>query len=421
MGCTYCKDYNDESHYKANRSSTVKIKKLTDKVKAKYSTEGPVDHYIQQCVYSGCPSPSTSYKNLMVTPENSIPIPQEEPPSPGRPTPFEKIGNRLKTPTLLYNFDTLNNVFCWYDFKKKQWKQNSLKKAKVDGPHKVGSLMKKELLKNLNSFSTIAVSDRKVHLIGIFHFEYDLKFNLFHIKPVCAFKRTSSTLFYGDGQIYSISGEYEGEYITKCERYDIVNNYWVPMPDIPTPHVNASAICFLKNDNISSLDYKLIVLGGYASKKPLLYNPNLNIFDPKTNQWATSNLEDFISEVPRFINTAIVQTAKGKIYLLGSYPLNDCFELDLEGKKLIKKGQIPQTDKTEYRMLQTFALNENDEVDILFTNNLSESLIIKGTNSMNCWEDSRANTFVVSLESKKQDSPSLSSHSSMKFNRLLKT
>ena len=141
-----------------------------------------------------------------------------------------------------------------------------------------------------------------------------------------------------------------------------------------------------------------MLIGGYESCEPLKYNSTISCLDFDKSEWTSNPLDQLIYNVPSFINAPIVQNKAGKIYILGSRMQNECFELQLGERKLVKKGEIPRTDENEFRIVQTFVLHENDEIDILFTNNFSESLVVKGTESLRKWVNHRASASILSIE-----------------------
>lgn len=402
MGNSCCKQEDFQTRLK-NRRKAQRLKQIKMRENAGTNKAGvaEIDHYVRECMRSAISEGSSPSK----FPDNDSPALKDLiSPYYFIDENYEIIGNRIKSPTLLYHFDKLNSRFFWSDSIQRRWRQNSLSKARVESSFKPGSILRSDLFRSLYEFSTIAMSNRKIHLIGKCHLEYDLVKNIFRIKPPPLQVCTNPVLIYGVDCIYSISGEVNGQPSKKCQKFDILKHMWVQLPDIDFPHASGNGLCVVKpkTENESGPNYILVVLGGYTSKSPMKHNPNISIFDPSSEKWSFIRLETLRNPTPIFLYPGIVQDSLGKVYFIGSEQTNECFEWDITASKLRKAGRIPQKNKDEYRIMQSCIINEKDEIEILFLNNHCEAVVFKSANFMHEWCTERPHPSVLSIEGERR-------------------
>lgn len=305
---------------------------------------------------------------------------------------LEIVENNSKPSTLLYHFDKLNDRFYWFEASQSLWKQNSLSKAHLIlpstlSPSKSKKITRSEILKKLHSLSSVAISNKRIHLIGPWHLEYDIARNHFKAKGPCN-QSTNPILVFDGTSIYNISGEQEDKLLQTCQKYDIQKNMWSSLPDLSLPHSSGSGIAFFEKEFQSEKKRtRVLVIGGYQSKKPMIPNPNISIYDSESQVWSYTPLNKLTDEIPLFVCPSIVQSAEGRIFILGTILVNECYELvlDKECQKLTKVAEIPQKNKSENRILQSCMINEKDEIEVLFLNNFCQAVTVKGAYAMQKW------------------------------------
>ncbi len=132
----------------------------------------------------------------------------------------------------------------------------------------------------------------------------------------------------GDGRIYAIGGNNNcGEsscnfgYVSTVEAYDVNADTWVARTSMPTPRADAGAA--------TGRDGRIYVVGGATGTNPGVLD-TLEVYDPATNSWTTSDERVRLPEGAR--RPAPMPTARfrvaaaadrdGRIYALGGVDSN---------------------------------------------------------------------------------------------------
>jgi hypothetical protein len=178
-------------------------------------------------------------------------------------------------------------------------------------------------------------------------------------------KLINPTVCYGAKNIFVLSGDHNADYASDCARFDIEKQAWIPMPSLPSPHVNGSAVYYL--DPEGSTSNKLVVIGGFTSRIPTLFNHTVSVFDFDTNSWDVIPLTSMTDKLPKFIRAPIVQNVQGTLLILHEDQEEpNFFELDLYSRNLQKaEGFFPDVDIRVQRKISYCFDEENNELVFL--------------------------------------------------------
>lgn len=400
MGCSICKDHTSlADRLRLSRQRRYKLDRAL--LRAKLQKENfenlLVDRYVRDCLPSGTSEISPGSRLSCAEITRSL---KKRSMSPGSCHSGSNLENGFEA-SLLFHFDMLNYRFYWYDTTEKSWKQNSLTKLRFEASSsafRTNTLSKTEIMKRLHSFSPVAISKRKIHLIGPAHIEYDFQRNVFKSKATIT-SSTNPVLIYAGDAIYSTSGEKDGKILTKFQRYDLTRNSWTELPEIERPHASGGGLYYadIGENRNTSKRYRILVLGGYCSKDPMIPNPNISIYDPESMSWSyiPVNTLTTTSTVPLFICPKLVQKSNGMICILGSDIISEYYELDLiSEQKLIKVGDIqPLEKKNRSPILLTCTINDEDEVEALFTLGFSGAVLLRSDKLLQAWHEDSLPTF----------------------------
>lgn len=274
---------------------------------------------------------------------------EDVPPSDPAPEMALKFPDkRVTIPTILYYFDYDGLTFHYYNMESELWKTNDLRHSTNNCPNNPLIRFKDnhtqhQAKENLSNVSLIAVSNNCIYLIGGFHpthtvLMYNIADNNFVAKERLRKVRSKPNLCCVKNYIYCISGDEIDYYSTRFDRYDKQANEWVELPPLPEPHALGSSHCVVHNN------LKIMVVGGFSSKIPPVYNKNISVFDFYMHKWYVTPLEDLTPRVPKFIRAPIVQDLTGSILILGEEKSYECFEFDIDSKKLITKAKLNKPD-----------------------------------------------------------------------------
>lgn len=276
-----------------------------------------------------------------------------------------EVFNRLKNPLILHYIDNRRNQLCVYDTKTQQWTKNNLNIAHCEHyNYELSSsgeaVFRNQILASLQDSTLVPIDNDTFHIIGRLHLEYSVSKNSFKFLDEQETKLHDPTVCYGAGSIFLLSGEQNNEYVSSCVRYDILDKVWVPMPDLPSAHVNGTAICCLDPEKKGA--YKIIVVGGFSSRIPTLFNLNMSVFDSETNQWEIIPLEKFCPKPPKFIRAPIVQSHEDKVLLIQDDNGLAFYEIDLKDWSFgeVKKLSFPEDLNMPRRV--SYCLDEKDDV-----------------------------------------------------------
>ena len=281
----------------------------------------------------------------------------------------QRIDQHLRAPYLIYIFDHQGKRFCYFDCSVQQWKYNDLTESRVVNAEKFQEI--DDFLRVVQELAPIAVTNEKIHLIGLLHYEYEIRTNCFRQSPSCIFPRTHPIVSHGSKEIFCISGQREGYYSKKCERFDRNTGQWTLMPNLLSPHGLGCALYFVEESKRKTLT-SLIVFGGYASKSPLQYNPKIEIFNFDKNEWRELELTMTLARMPKFVKSPTMQTEKGTVLILGAKHSSHFYSLNIKKRKLVKKGIVPSLEIEPIRR-KTTATN----IELIINNNFEKNRSIK--------------------------------------------
>lgn len=257
-----------------------------------------------------------------------------------QPTVFKDMDiskGRLQSPSILFYIDEKKKLLCVLDLKTRKWTKNQLLKAHFEHTNADLSLFgvclfRNEVLSWLQNSILIPIDDQTIHVIGHYHLKYNIVKNCFYLQEGQNNRITNQTVCYGNKNIFCISGEQDGSYVTQCDQYDIKREVWVPMPNIPSPHVKGSAVCYLCPEFKDT--FKVVVMGGLSSKIPTLFNYNISIFDFKQKEWETIPLMKMTTKPPKFYQAPLYQSNEGNLFIFGAESDSACYEINLEENKI---------------------------------------------------------------------------------------
>ena len=233
---------------------------------------------------------------------------------------YPRTSGRSQAPSILYYLDNHQYRLSVLDPKTEIWKKNDLKQASCEHPNFGLSsyatvVFRNQILSQLQESVLVAVDNDTIHVIGKMHLEYSISKNNFTLLREQAPKFTNPTVCFGANNIFLLSGQHGTECVNNCVRYDLAKKVWITMPSLPSPHVNGSAtVCYFDAEKRDS--YKIVIVGGFSSRIPTLFNYTASVFDSESNSWDVIPLEVGWGKPIRFIRAPIVQNSERNLLIL---------------------------------------------------------------------------------------------------------
>ena len=278
------------------------------------------------------------------------------------------IVERFKLPSILYYVDQQRIQLCVYDTKTQVWKKNDLRLAHCEhSDFELSSygaaVIRNEIISHLQESTLVAVDNDTIHFIGKIHLEYCISRNSFKFLGEHVPKFTNPTVCCSSDNIFFLSGEQDGEFVSSCARYDLKKKVWIPMPNAPYPHVNGSALCYI--DSEKNYGCKILVVGGLESRIPTLFNYNISIFDLESETWEVIPIADFCEKPPRLIRAPIVQNDRGKILVIHDENGIVFYEFDPTDGTFAREAGLCPLETFNIQRRVSYCLDEDDQLVFL--------------------------------------------------------
>lgn len=309
-------------------------------------------------------------------------------------------GRRIKTPTVLFYFDYRSKLLWMLDDNLMKWRFNDLLYSRFESSTDTEfsrfeqAVFRAEFPEYIRYSTLIATNDKTIHVLGKYHLEYKTWSNSFKLKHTNIHNIKWPTVCFGGNNIFSLSGEEEGgSYSTKCKRYIIDLEVWVPFQDIPAPHMFGSATCYTSTDEKNG-SFKLMVVGGYKSANPKTINENISMYDFKSDVWTTLSLSIFTRKVPQLVRSPLVQSVEGRLFLFGTEDQWELYELDIPSERLRSYGEVPNKSQISLKEPTAFYVDDGEEIVLLLDEmcrnegpeHKSDSPIVKSIKDLSIWK-----------------------------------
>lgn len=278
-------------------------------------------------------------------------------------------GRRVLTPMMLFYFDYKSKLFWILDGQTMKWTYNDLLYCRFRSESYNFSgfeegMFRAEFPEYVKNSTLIATDEQTIQILGHYHLEYDFRTNSFRLisdKPIGV---QCPTVCYSQNNIFCVSGLEGGVPTKKCSRYIMDKKKWISFKSIPLPHVEGSAICYTEAGQEGN-SFKLMVLGGYSSSKPQIFNPYVSLYDFKTDEWTHMPLNILLNESLKLLRSPLVQSEDGRVFVFGSKTKWECYELDLEAKTLKTHGKSQDKTQTSHSEPGRFFVTKKEEAIIL--------------------------------------------------------
>mgnify|MGYP000937994835 CR=1 FL=1 len=195
--------------------------------------------------------------------------------------------NHQDSAAVLYSIDLIANKLVSFNVETQTWSSNNLSRAALHSSNPLFIPLKplqEEVIDYLEDATALFISDHIVHFVGEKHFALDTKQNMFSYKQNRDTQIKNPTLCRIGDYIYALSGIEGDEYTTKCERYSLQHNTWMPIAPLHRPYYRGSACGFIDSDG----HRKLIMVGGLSSPTARKSNQMISVYDIASDKWVES-------------------------------------------------------------------------------------------------------------------------------------
>lgn len=224
---------------------------------------------------------------------------------------------RVQGPNVATYLDTKAMKIYTLDFDSPVWESQLLMDAQIeDTTESEDKFTIESLLKEIPRLSIIAVNKSTLHFVGSLHLQYNVKTNTFKVLPSMHTPRWNPVLCVGNGSLFSLSGEEETHYSKKCEKFDLTQQEWIELEDIPRPHLKGAALAYqaiVADDD----KLKIVVVGGYKTKESLTPTNTASVYDAKRNFWRVIDLQCQNPQTPTLSDIQMVFTSNDELFVFG--------------------------------------------------------------------------------------------------------
>lgn len=271
--------------------------------------------------------------------------------------------NEFRTPEILFFFDKDSKRICIFDCNTQKWKNQDVSEACFDNETEMMISDKTQFIEEITAdcqnYSMIAVNRHTIHIVGKYHIIYDIPQHKLTLQAILFPAIDNPCLSFHNSLVFALSGRKDKEYTTFCRVFDTEDGTWSSLPDLPHSHAYGSAICFTDNQNKA----KLMVVGGFESRVPVMYNQKVNVMDLKEQVWQT-HIFTADNGIPVFLEAPMIQSPGGSIFILGSRD-GGYYKFDFQRNKYIFAGHMIGHSARNRRKSVSCSLNNNNEVFFL--------------------------------------------------------
>ena len=270
---------------------------------------------------------------------------------------------------VVYATDFFTNKFVSYNLETQKWSLNDLSKGALHSTDpKLIPLkpLKETVLEYLTDATPILISDSVIHFIGEKHFAYDIKLNLFSYRKSREEPAPKNpTLCRIGDDIFAFSGNEHSRYSTKCEKYNMLTNTWTTLAPLSEPYYKGSACGYVDYTGA----YKIVLLGGLASKDSKQVNQTMAIYDISADRWTEVRINLPVQINVSAPNLPLFLHDDGVVCLVAVKGEKiQPFYINLSNGKVTVKRQLPPKEKMKNPVIESFNYPHKGNCALVLTN-----------------------------------------------------